>query len=453
MFNSLAREFDVDELCFRPSGDDVQKFFEEMCSALPMQRRDDLDEARKVWTENGGDGDLNADLLPSDDVVLAPDGLEPLPNHSTMAGTAGKEFRLHSRAFMLTFHCIRWVASLLLWEEFKAWVEERCKRFGATHYSCTLEESKATSSTERVHAHCYFSWHGAGSAGVDHTSTKEWRFQGIHPRVDKNTDHRGPWFWLRSVQHGHFYVSIIKEGTLHAATDYAPWGGEWVPEAAWVTALWKQHKLGNEAYLELSVKLRDGHDRRKACVESVIASEAETKYAAERAEARKLLAKTAKPFKPLPDKIQVWRLQYDEVKERYTFLALFGPSCTGKSRLARYLFGDDCTLVIDVQHADHPDMRKHNRKIHRAVLMDEVSSPKFAVANKKLLQAHVDGARLGQSATQLFAYEVFLWRTPIMLTTNNWKYDDFTEADKNWIDTNCVAVHIQEKVFVTETFV
>ena len=82
-----------------------------------------------------------------------------------------------------------------------------------------------------------------------------------------------------------------------------------------------------------------------------------------------------------------------------------------------------------------------------------MSSPKFAVDNKKLLQSHVDGARLGQSATQLFAYEVFLGRTPIMLTTNNWKYDDYTDSDKNWLDANCVAVHIQEKVFETGSFV
>ena len=154
-----------------------------------------------------------------------------------------------------------------------------------------------------------------------------------------------------------------------------------------------------------------------------------------------------------PDDIQIWRLQYDEVKERYLFLALFGPSCTGRSRLARHLFGDERTLVVDVQHAEHPDMRAYNRSIHPAVLLDEVSSPMVAVDNKKLLQSHVDGARLGQFATQLFAYEVFLWRTPIMLTTNNWKYDDYTDSDKSWLDANCAAVHIQEKVFETGSFV
>ena len=64
------------------------------------------------------------------------------------------------------------------------------------------------------------------------------------------------------------------------------------------------------------------------------------------------------------------------------------------------------------------------------MLLDEVAGPTFVVNNKKLLQAHVDGAKLGQSSTQLFSYEVFLWRVPIMLTTNNWRLDELTEDQR-----------------------
>ena len=128
-------------------------------------------------------------------------------------------------------------------------------------------------------------------------------------------------------------------------------------------------------------------------------------------------------------------------------LVLHGPSCTGKSRLARSLFGVENTLVVDVQHAEHPDLRSYRRPVHKAVLMDEVASPKFIVENKKVLQAHVDGAILGQSSTQLFTYDVFLWRTPLMLTTNNYDYSKFSASDINWIETNAVAVCINEPVF------
>ena len=80
-----------------------------------------------------------------------------------------------------------------------------------------------------------------------------------------------------------------------------------------------------------------------------------------------------------------------------------------------------------------------------AILLDEVADPSFIV--NKLLQAHVDGAILGQSATQMYTYEVFLWRIPIILTTNNWDLTRLTEAELDWVRANCVAVHVAEPVF------
>ena len=103
--------------------------------------------------------------------------------------------------------------------------------------------------------------------------------------------------------------------------------------------------------------------------------------------------------------------------------------------------------MVDVQHADHPDLRAYRRGVHTAVLLDEMASPEFIVNNKKLLQAHVDGAILGQSSTQLFTYEIFLWRTPVMITTNNFDYSKFSAADKDWLESNCVAVYVGEPVW------
>ena len=129
-------------------------------------------------------------------------------------------------------------------------------------------------------------------------------------------------------------------------------------------------------------------------------------------------------------------------------LVLFGPSRTGKSRLGQSFYAR--TLVIDVQHAAHPDIKSYQRGRDDAVLLDEVASPELIVTNKKLLQAHIDGAKLGQRATQKFAYEILLWRTPIILTTNNFDYSSFSASDRNWIESNCVAVHIAEPVWQSE---
>ena len=323
----------------------------------------------------------------------------------------GQAFRLHSKAFMLTFNCLAFVASPELWQAFQAWVEDRKAAHDVTFWSATMEESLHSANDGRVHLHAYFSWHGANSKGIDHKTTDAWVFRGVRPRVDKNTEGRGPWHWLKATQHGHFYVSVMKRGTLHSGTNYPPWEGEWAPDRSWVLTLYAQHKLTHAQYLDLSIKLRDGHDKRKKCVEAIISDERALACAKAKKEARALIARKARPFRPLPDEIQTWRGQYSEAEERYKMLVLHGPSCTGKSRLARSLFGDDVTLVVDVQHAEHPDLRSYDWAIHKALLLDEVASPKFLVDNKKLLQAHVDGAILGQSPTQLYTYEIWLWRT------------------------------------------
>jgi hypothetical protein len=145
-------------------------------------------------------------------------------------------------------------------------------------------------------------------------------FWGVVPRVDKNTENRGPHFWLKATHHGHFYVWVEKVGTLRSASNYPPFTGVWVPDAHWVVALWRQHKLGHDDYMKLSVKLRDGHDRRRACMEAVVASEKKYTIAEEMKLAKQLILSTARPFKPLQDKIQKWRLQYTESHTRVATL-------------------------------------------------------------------------------------------------------------------------------------
>ena len=447
-FNTLAREFDVDEILSRSTGAQVRDLYVRMCTAVPGERAEELAVARRQWCDNGGE-DLDEKLLPEfaassdDDDGDLPAGQPPVEGHRYLPTPSCRAFRIKSKAFMLTFNSETFgqMNPEELFEDFRAWAVERAAMHGATSWSATAEIAS------RTHLHAYFSWQGPGANGIDHSSTAAWRFQDIRPRVDVNNENRGRWHWLRAVQHGHFYVSVMKEGTLHADTDYAPWTSDWVPEASWVTSLWKAHKLSHAAFLELSAKLRDGHDRRKACADAVISYESANAHAKEKMDARNRITKKAKPFKPLPDLIQRWRLQYHEDEERYNMLVLFGRSRTGKSRLCRSLFGDETTLVVDVQHAEHPDLRSLNRKKHNAVLFDEVASPKFVVSNKKVLQAHIDGAILGQSATQLYTYEVFLWKTPLMLTTNCWEYADYPEADRDWIEANCVAVHISSPVW------
>ena len=349
----LADQMGVNKPKVRPSSDEMNELVENLAGAVPEDQIGNLKNLVQRWMDHGGSSVDLAKFEPGvEELAPAADSDALVPSHTTQAWSAAG-YRLGSKAFMLTFNCLAFVASVELWVEFHAWVEDRSKQYGSKYWSATMEES-GHSSEGRVHFHCYLSWHG--SNGVDHRTLDAWKFRGVAPRVDKNTDQRGPFYWTKATQHGHFYVSVKKKGTLHVATNYAPFTGLWVPDAQWIVALWRGHKLDHDDYMQLSVMMRDGHDRRRACVLAVVASEKKFEYAAEMKKARELISRSALPFKPLPDKIQKWRMQYDEPLERYEMLVLWGPSRTGKSRLARHLFGDDQTLVVDVQHAQHPDL-------------------------------------------------------------------------------------------------
>ena len=101
-------------------------------------------------------------------------------------------------------------------------------------------------------------------------------------------------------------------------------------------------------------------------------------------------------------------------------------------------------------HNANPDLHKYRRGVHKAVLLDEARDGSFILNNKKLLQAHIDGAILRQSATQRFAWEIMLWKVPILVTTNKWSPTGFDEADQDRLEANCVAVGINEPVWQVE---
>ena len=69
------------------------------------------------------------------------------------------------------------------------------------------------------------------------------------------------------------------------------------------------------------------------------------------------------------------------------------------------------------------------------------------VKNKKALQAHVDGAELGNTPSQQFIYNAFLWRTPLIITTNNFDLSSLQIADREWVESNSISIHISEPVW------
>ena len=222
-FNELAEGLGLDTVPVRAKTDDAVALYKSLCKKIAPDMLEHLLAAREEYVSHGGTAELPEELAQraQEQQTKQADVDGPVSAHRHVGQSfyepGRTSFRLHSKAFMLTFNSSSFAATWLCWQSFLAWVKERAQHFKASAWSCTLEKSLASDDQGRVHAHCYFSLHGAQTAGIDHATTDEWVFQGSRPRVDANSENRGPHHWLRAAQHGHFYVWVMKKGTLFTA--------------------------------------------------------------------------------------------------------------------------------------------------------------------------------------------------------------------------------------------
>ena len=127
-----------------------------------------------------------------------------------------------------------------------------------------------------------------------------------------------------------------------------------------------------------------------------------------------------------------------QVKHRYRFLVLCGPSGLGKTEYAKSLYGPKATHECDCSSTSTPDLKGFDRNCHQAVLFDE-ARPETVLQNKKLFQAHISGAVLGQTTTGCYSYKVWAWQRLLMITTNHWDVSGLDPADQAWLRVNaCV---------------
>ena len=147
----------------------------------------------------------------------------------------------------------------------------------------------------------------------------------------------------------------------------------------------------------MSAACRDGgHAGRMKDLDAIQRSEQKLFVTKRKAEALVVLMEKRRRFKPRTHKLEVWFASYSVADWRYSMLVLVGGSKLGKTELAKDFKGPAQTLVVDCQHTTHPDLRDFDPRKHKAVVMDDIAGSDFVLANKKLLQAHADGAKLGQ---------------------------------------------------------
>ena len=131
--NSLAKEFEVTGVKVRADVEEVVSLYEALGATVPADRREELIQIGGAWKENGGDGDLPDLGGDEHDSGDGPESSDLIAAHVHLRLAAGSAFRLKSKAFMLTFNCLAFVAGEELWSEFQTWVATFVKHSFSLH--------------------------------------------------------------------------------------------------------------------------------------------------------------------------------------------------------------------------------------------------------------------------------------------------------------------------------
>ena len=166
-------------------------------------------------------------------------------------------------------------------------------------------------------------------------------------------------------------------------------------------------------------------------------------------EALAALAGQKHPFVVLPQ-VELWEAQYLELRHRYSFLVLEGPSRVGKTVYAR----SKCPAGQEVYEVNcaaggEPDLRGYRYGKHGLILLDEVEAEAIA-RQRKLFQAGTALVQLGTSPTNIHVYSVFVHRVRIVCASNNWtaSLQKLPEDDRNWISRNSFYVKCNEPLWL-----
>ena len=83
------------------------------------------------------------------------------------------------------------------------------------------------------------------------------------------------------------------------------------------------------------------------------------------------------------------------------------------------------------------------------ILLDEMPA-KGVLQQKKLMQCPPALLHLGTSATNAFAYKVWLHQKLVIVSTNNWFMElaEMPSGDRDWLESNAVVVSVTEPLWV-----
>jgi hypothetical protein len=215
--------------------------------------------------------------------------------------------------------------------------------------------------------------------------------------------------------------------------------------------LWQSHKMSHRAtQAQLVLSRARGVEGLVNMVQFVEAAEISKEYDDDVEVIRKSL--TGKLCKFIQhDVVQQWQLQFEKENygklHRFQMLLIRGDSQAGKSMFAKSLFGVEHTLVVNCQLGTNaiPSLRHFNRRIHRAIILDEVTVEQI-LGNKALVQSTVEKVQLAQSQCGAHRYEIWAYGIAWILCANHFPLEQVpkkvSEEDAEWLCKNITHVEL-----------
>ena len=239
---------------------------------------------------------------------------------------------------------------------------------------------------------------------------------------------------------GFFYCSVPKYGQVHVGSSKEAFR-DYPVQGQWVMSLLQAGKVTAADARQLIFRVAHGVTRLLADLDVVERELEVTRVRAAQQAVQEALAPRLHSWRSLPP-VEAWDASYAELKERYEFLVLDGPSRMGKTAFARSKCpAGQRILEINCAAGGEPDLRPYKHGHHGLILCDEIEAEAVA-AQRKLFQAGTAFVQLGTSPTNIHVYMVFVHRVRIVCASNNWlaSLARLTEDDRAWIEKNSIYV-------------
>ena len=327
-----------------------------------------------------------------------------------------------------------------LWQRITSFSEETAKELSGAHFAVCLElcpDTLAHHGTVRLHMHLFLKSNAGLAMKVPAMS--ELCFDGARPnqaayqqgltRVDKG--------WS-----GFFYCCVDKIGQVWNKSSRRPFK-DFLVQSSWVMNLLQGEKITHAVARALVVRTCSNVTRQVAELD-VLEREHELELVQKaQAEAIRVLSRDLKAWVQIPAVTQ-WERQYAEIRQRYHFLVLSGPTQMGKTMFARSLTPPGREfLEVNCSAGQEPELRAFRFSRHALILFDEIDAHQVA-RQRKLFQASPALVQLGASPTNCHIYKVYCHRVRFVLSSNTWESSlaELTADDRSWVVGNSVYVRI-----------